>query len=125
MSDGGFQLLSQLDSPQLDRKILWISGEEEARERNCLHGHPGLAFTIVHSLKEAATFLEADDFDAILASVLRLFEDFDATVWLVRGEELVAVARGGPTSPGGLDSRPIRDGGFNAAGEPVLHLRHH
>ncbi|MDF3010054.1 MAG: Adenylate cyclase, partial [Burkholderiales bacterium] len=36
-------------------------------------------------------------FDAILGVVLRLFPTFDATVWLVRDEHLVPVARGGPT----------------------------
>src|SRR2546423_10049488 len=35
-------------------------------------------------------------FDAILASVLRLFEGFDATVWMVEGDHLTAVARNGP-----------------------------
>ena len=36
-------------------------------------------------------------FDTILASVLRLFEGFDATVWMAQGSDLVSVARDGPT----------------------------
>jgi GAF domain-containing protein len=39
-------------------------------------------------------------FNAILASVLRLFEGFDATVSLLEGDYLVAKANGGPTSIG-------------------------
>jgi signal transduction histidine kinase len=38
-------------------------------------------------------------FNAILDSALKLFKDFDSTVWLVRDDRLVAVARGGPTLP--------------------------
>jgi len=36
-------------------------------------------------------------FKAILESALKLFKDFDSTVWMVREDQLVAVARGGPT----------------------------
>ena len=36
-------------------------------------------------------------FDAILASVLRMFEGFDATVWLVEGDNAVSAAQGGAT----------------------------
>jgi len=36
-------------------------------------------------------------FEAILAAVRRLFDGFDATVWRVEQDRLVAVARGGPT----------------------------
>jgi GAF domain-containing protein len=36
-------------------------------------------------------------FEAILAATRRLFDGFDATVWLVKGDALVAVARDGPT----------------------------
>jgi signal transduction histidine kinase len=36
-------------------------------------------------------------FEAILAAVRRLFVGFDATVWRVEGDRLIAVARGGPT----------------------------
>jgi len=32
-------------------------------------------------------------FEAILASAMRMFDRFDATVWMVRGDHIVAVAR--------------------------------
>ena len=64
MRDGGFHLLIQ----QLDIKVLWLIGEETT-ERSFLQDCPGLSVTTVHSLPEAATFLEADDFDAILATL--------------------------------------------------------
>ena len=38
-------------------------------------------------------------FDAILASVLKQFKGFDSTVWMVEGEFLRPVARGGATQP--------------------------
>jgi signal transduction histidine kinase/putative methionine-R-sulfoxide reductase with GAF domain len=38
-------------------------------------------------------------FEAILAALRRLFPGFDATVWRVENDRLVAVARGGPTIP--------------------------
>jgi GAF domain-containing protein len=38
-------------------------------------------------------------FDAILASVLGLFDGFDSTLWLVDAERCVPVAHGGPTLP--------------------------
>ncbi|OGT80524.1 MAG: hypothetical protein A3H91_12460 [Gammaproteobacteria bacterium RIFCSPLOWO2_02_FULL_61_13] len=38
-------------------------------------------------------------FNTILASVRRLFEGFDSTLWLVDGERCVPVAHGGPTQP--------------------------
>ena len=38
-------------------------------------------------------------FEAILAAVRRLFDGFDATVWRLETDRLVAVARGGPTLP--------------------------
>ncbi len=47
-------------------------------------------------------------FDAILASQMRLFDGFDATVWMVRDGRLHAVARGGPTvSVNSASSVPI------------------
>src|SRR5437763_7493530 len=79
MSDRGFHLLTQqFDIPQLhishasaalEVRVLWVAQDEQAGERSLLHHHPGLSFTTVHSLPEAATFLETDDFDAILATV--------------------------------------------------------
>lgn len=77
MSDGGFHLLSQQPDipqlqiprsniPQLDVRVLWIMCEGTG---SLFHDYPGLAVTAVQSLAEAATFLEADDFEAILASV--------------------------------------------------------
>ena len=41
-------------------------------------------------------------FDAILASILRLFHGFDASVWLVDGDHIAPVVHGGPTTPESL-----------------------
>ena len=48
-------------------------------------------------------------FDAILASVLALFKGFDATVWMVEGEYLRPVARGGATQNRGKRNVPIAE----------------
>src|ERR1700730_10306296 len=64
MSDGGFHLFIQ----QLDIKVLWITGQEAAAQ-SLLQDCPGLMVTMVNSMADAVTFLEADDFDAILATL--------------------------------------------------------
>lgn len=61
-------LIQQSGVSQLDIKVLWIFGEE-ATESSFLHDYPGLSITTVHSLSDAAAFLEADDFDAILSTL--------------------------------------------------------
>ncbi|OGT84000.1 MAG: hypothetical protein A3H91_08675, partial [Gammaproteobacteria bacterium RIFCSPLOWO2_02_FULL_61_13] len=60
-------------------------------------------------------------FDSILASLLRLFEGFDASLWLVQNDQLVPVVAGGPTlavmpPPQALNS------GF-AQGQSILERR--
>ena len=49
-------------------------------------------------------------FDSILASVLRLFEGFDASLWLVRGDQLVPVVFGGPTISAMPPPQPLNSG---------------
>ncbi len=46
-------------------------------------------------------------FDAILASILRLFHGFDASVWLVDGDHIAPVVHGGPTTPESLPPLPL------------------
>ena len=46
-------------------------------------------------------------FDAILASMLRLFEGFNASVWLVEGDRIAPVVHAGPTAPEGISPQPL------------------
>ena len=53
-------------------------------------------------------------FDAILSSALQLFEGFDSSVRLVEGNQIVAIAVGGPTAPAHVPSTPV-DGNSEVA----------